>query len=258
MGVFGWIIVVCGIGWLISHGVKLRRQQEAEDRVFAGEHNGWDIYKSAYDRGVLALDHEGKRIAVGTVTNFIERPWSDISAVEVERNGQSLTQTNRGSQVMGAAVGAVLLGPLGLLMGGVTGSKRQQERVNELSLKILIDERTAPVHRIAFFRAKGSGVDARSSLLKEPAAKMEHFHALMANAIRQDNRAFAKQPMDAPIEDRSKSDQIAQLWELKQAGALTQEEFEAEKRFVLRGNSNTGTTTIGNQLGGSLSSDVTH
>lgn len=244
MSVFVWIIILGGIAWAVINGVKLKKQHDAEDATFAGEHSGWDIYKSAHDRGVIALDHANRRIAVGTVANHVERPWSDISAVEVEKNGQSVTQTNRGSQVMGAAVGAVLLGPLGLLMGGMSGSKRQKERVNELSLKVLIDDRTAPVHRITFFRMKGNGTDAQSRLLKAPASQMEHFHALLANAIRSDNREFAKQPIAPVLPDASNSDRIAKLWELKQAGALTAEEFESEKRAVLMGYSSHQTGAI--------------
>lgn len=234
MGFLIVIIVLVGCGFAIAQGIKLKKQHEAEDQTFAGEHAGWDIYKSAHDRGILALDHEGRRIAVGTVASHIERSWSDISAVEVEKNGQSIIQTNRGAQVMGAAVGAVLLGPLGLLVGSFSGSKRQKQRVNELSLKILIDDRRAPVHRITFFRMKGNGADAKSSMLKGPAARLEHFHALVANAIRSDDRNHFK-PIAPQIAVGSSGEQIAKLWELRQAGALTEDEFAAEKRAVLSG-----------------------
>lgn len=235
MGVLIGIIILGLFIWAGVHGHKLKKQQEAEDQTFAGEHCGWEIYQSACDRGVLALDYDAKRIAVGVINDFIERPWSDISAVEIEKNGQSLTQTNRGSQAMGAAVGAVLLGPVGLLMGGLTGSKRQKERINELSLKILIDDRTAPVHRIVFFRMKGNGIDAQSKVLKGPAAQLERVHALIANAIRQDARRFSS-PASAPsLGAPSNTDKLAKLWELKQAGALTDAEFASEKSALFGG-----------------------
>lgn len=198
-----------------------------------GEHRGWDIYTAPHDRGVIALNHETKRIVVGQVTNYIEHPWSDINAVEIERNGQSIQQTNRGSQVMGAAVGAMLLGPLGLLMGGMSGSKRQKERVNELSLKILIDDRSAPVHRIVFFRMKGSGVDASSILLKEPARKMEHFHALLSNAVRSDHRTTFAPQFRTPLIGESPEERIGKLWDLRQAGAITESEFTTQKLAIL-------------------------
>ena len=145
------VIAICVVGYGIVAGIKRRKQQEAEYRTFAGEHQGWDIYVSPHDRGVLALDHDDRRIAVGKVADFVEHPWSDISTVEIEKNGQSIVQTNRGAAVMGAAVGAVLLGPVGLLVGGLSASKRQKQRINELSLKLMIDNRTAPIHRVVFF-----------------------------------------------------------------------------------------------------------
>ncbi|HEX8534343.1 MAG TPA: hypothetical protein VF662_09255 [Allosphingosinicella sp.] len=234
-----WILIAIIIVGLLIYGVsaanKIKKQHEAENATFTGAHQGWEIYVSAFDRGVLALDHDRRRLAVGTVTNHVEVAWSAINSVEIEKNGQSIQQTNRGSQVMGAAVGAVLLGPLGLLVGGLTGSKRQRERVSDLSLKILIDERSEPVHRISFFRMAGNGVDSNSPLLKEPARRLEHFHALLANAIRSDHRAtFAPQFASADgVESR-----IGKLWELYQAGALTHEEFQAQKLMLL------GSTTM--------------
>ena len=72
-------------------------------------------------------------------------------AVEVCKNGTSLIKTNRGSQVAGAAIGAILLGPMGLLVGAVTGSKRKSEKINRLSLKIYVSDVLNPVREIVFY-----------------------------------------------------------------------------------------------------------
>jgi len=233
MSIFIVIVILCGVCFAIMQGVKLKAQQDAENNTFAGEHRGWDIYLAPYDRCVVALNHDSKQIVVGRVTDHRQLPFSQISAVEIERNGQSLTQTNRGSQVMGAAVGAVLLGPLGLLMGGLTGSKRNKQRVSELALKIIVDDPRAPVHRVVFFRMKGDGVDAKSGLLREPAKKLEHFHALISNAIRSDQRSAAQQSLAPSPVNESTENRIAKLWELKQAGALSAEEFTSRKLALL-------------------------
>lgn len=86
--------------------------------------------------------------------------FSGLVQVDVLRNGTSLQQTNRGSQIAGAAVGAVLLGPLGLLMGGVSGSKRNVEIVNQLSLKLYTNDIVSPVHEIIFFKGKAKPANA--------------------------------------------------------------------------------------------------
>lgn len=232
MGVLILIIVGILLVWGIQAAIKLRRQQEAENATFSGNHQGWDIYISPHDRGVLALQHESKRIVLGKATSYQEYPWLNITAVEIQKNGQSITQTNRGSQALGAAVGAVLLGPLGLLMGGLSGSKRNKERVNDLSIKVTVQDQNMPVHRIVFFKMAGNGTAAESFILKEPAKKLEHYHALISNALRdvQDNR-FVPQ-----IDSDDVSSRIAKLWELRQVGALTEQEFSDQKLSILAKN----------------------
>lgn len=232
MSVLIVLIVLGCFLYLVPGGIRSRLQHKTELRAFLGEYSGWDIYASAHDRGVVALNHERRLIVVGTVANYIERPWSDIAAVEVEKDGQSIIQTSRGAAV-GAAVGVALLGPLGLLM--LSTSKRKKERVNELALKILIDERTSPVHRIIFFRMKGNGAGAKDKLLQTPAQKLEHFQALISNAIRSDKRTYFKPVDNTKLPVENSEDRVAKLWELRQAGALTDQEFAAQKSAVLAG-----------------------
>jgi hypothetical protein len=67
-----------------------------------------------------------------------------------------MQKTNRGGQAVGAAVGAALLGPAGLLLGGLTGSKQNIEQVDKLSLKIYTNDLINPVHEIVFHNLSGS------------------------------------------------------------------------------------------------------
>lgn len=232
MGMLVGIIIVGLIIYGVVSGVKTANQHRMENETFTGKYRGWEIYISPHSRGVIALNHELKRLVVGTATSYRERSWSDLSSVEIQKNGQTLTQTNRGSQTMGAAVGAVLLGPVGLLLGGLSGSKRNSERVEELTLKVVVDDAKSPVHRVVFFKMAGNGVDANSSMLKEPAKRLEHFHALLSNAIRTEQRDFSQQTrLSAGYE--TSDIRLARLWELHQAGALTALEYSDQKQVIL-------------------------
>ena len=104
-----------------------------------------------FNRPSLSIDSDSKRFAV-IPANLPPKVYDfhQLIAVEVERDGQSVTKSNRGSQVAGAAVGAVLLGPAGLLVGGLTGSKRQEEKVKRLTLKLYTNDLVSPLVEVPF------------------------------------------------------------------------------------------------------------
>lgn len=234
MGVLIFIVIVGLVIWAVVAGVKAKKAKEAMRDSFLGSHAGWDAYVTPDLEQVIAIDHDGRRIAVGPLAQPIEVAWADVASCEVERNGQSITATNRGSQVMGAAVGGLLLGPAGLLLGGLTGSKRNEEKVSELSLKVMIDNRAAPLHRIIFVKLPGSGIKPDSALLKPIVERVEHFHALLSNAIRSEDRERLG-ASSQPALPQGPSDQIERLWALHQSGALTAEEYASAKGRLLAG-----------------------
>jgi len=121
--------------------------------------------------------------------------FNQLAGVEVERNGQSITKTNRGSQVAGAAIGAVLLGPAGLLLGGLSGSKTAVETIKKLSLKVYVSDFVQPVYEIIFYEQIGSKGAKESDLsmqMGELNAWYGRFHAILAtSASRQPNPVVA-------------------------------------------------------------------
>ena len=235
VGVFIFIVVVGLIIWAVMAASKAKAAKQALKDAFLGSHEGWDAYVTPDLEQVIAIDHDGRRVAVGSLADPIEVKWEDVASCEVERNGQSITATNRGSQVMGAAVGGLLLGPAGLLLGGLTGSKRNVEKVSELSLKVMIDHRAAPLHRIIFVKLPGDGIKPDSAMLKPIIQRLEHFHALLSNAIRSEDHARLSHRELAFIDHGSSEQRLAQLWELHQKGALTAEEYTVAKTRLLLG-----------------------
>ena len=226
------VLVLIGV-FVIPVVVQQQRAFEAEAKKFRDAFQGWDVYVSPFYHGVLATHIEKGRIVVGTTANYIERDISCLASVSVEKDGQGLTVTNRGSQVMGAAVGGILLGPMGLLVGGLSGSKSHKLRVNELTLKITIDDPDMPVHRVVFFQMPGAGIDAKDWRVKPAAEQLERNFALLSNAIRSQNRKPDLKDVGKgdvlSIEDR-----LEKLWRLKEAGAITAAEFDTQKAQLLQ------------------------
>lgn len=117
-----------------------------------------------------------------------------IRDANIEVDGINVTEThatsstNRGSQLVGGAVGAAALGPVGLLLGGLsassttTGRSVETRKIKSIKLVIRVSDRKAPVRTFAFHDA-GYAEGSEATVLKDQIKKAAHFHALLTNMI---------------------------------------------------------------------------
>ncbi len=224
----GWFLAIAAIAlfcWAMKAAMDQQKIRTDNENAFRDSRRGWDLYVSPHDAKVIGLNRDGGQIVLGTAARPVEYDTSRLVSVEIVKDGASISSTNRGSQVAGAALGAALLGPAGLLLGGLSGSKRSRATVHSLALKLIMDDRAQPVHTVEFFRSPNKhGTDAKSKLLIAPVELMDRYNALIVTAIR--NQVPHVAPMNS-------TDELARLWDLKVAGALTTEEFENRKLAVL-------------------------
>ena len=111
--VIGFIVLIVLVGIAVGAHRK-EAAEETRDRLnqFAG-FNCSDLYVSDHDASGIAVDAANKRLLVsGKSTPERVYDASQIMGVEIVKNGETVHTTNRGSQAVGVAVGAVLLGPL--------------------------------------------------------------------------------------------------------------------------------------------------
>lgn len=74
-------------------------------------------------------------------------------------------------------------------------------------------------------------MNIKGEIMKPYIEKSEKFHALLTNAMR---RGAAEKEIDIAKTSPTAAGQISDLWRLKEAGAISLEEFEQEKRKILR------------------------
>jgi hypothetical protein len=101
-------------------------------------------------KSAIAFDYTSQRIAIahgGKIISLIG--FRQIVSAE-SIDGASVASVNRGSQLAGAAIGGALLGPAGLLLGGLSGSSTSKQKMKRLALKIYTTDIQKPVVEAVF------------------------------------------------------------------------------------------------------------
>jgi hypothetical protein len=190
----------------------------------------------------IAIDESRKKVCLLVVpeAGVISRVFSykDLLSSEIHEDGIMLTKTNRMSQLGSALIGGLVFGPLGTVIGGVTGSTRATNKVRGLELRITVNDTQNPFHVIKF--NFGIAVSQQNMLYKESLEQAQHWHNLIAVLIRRadedDQPAILVNP---PVQEMprqlsgSLADELRKLADLRDAGVLTADEFVAQKMLLL-------------------------
>ncbi|MBD3822851.1 MAG: hypothetical protein IE914_11435 [Thiotrichales bacterium] len=206
------------------------------------------IHVSDSDDSFLVVDFSTERVVVGLrkVRGTIlaqEQPYrtemsfSGIIKAEILKDGTLVASTNRGSQALGAAIGAVAFGGAGAIIGALSGSSTSSSGVKRLSIQVTLDDTSKPVHEVTFYETKRKKGGKRGEVFFDQGAKrVVEFAAHIESAIRKASPGTSQtnHVSRGGSSEKSISDQIGELWRLKEVGALTQDEFEAEKAKIIK------------------------
>lgn len=189
--------------------------------------------RNGKSKAVMGFKKKSRQIMLGTTSTPVFIPYSDIIGCEIKTNGNSVTKTNRGSQAAGAAIGAVALGGVGLLLGGLSGSKTNRESLMKIEVVIQTLNEDFPSHTVTLFKAVDKkGLDPTSAkaegIAKEAAIWLGRFNQLIKLNDRAAMRDAAQSKQTAGIEE-----QLTKLWALVEAGGLTKQEYDEHKRKLL-------------------------
>lgn len=234
MGLFITLIVVAFVvllifGWM--HSSAIAEETANLDKSIREEFEPDELFISASDQSFIGIKFDSGQFIIGNTGFRKAYLFSEVVALEIVKDGASITSTNRGSQALGAAVGGIALGGVGLLAGALSGSKRTKERVKELALKITVEDHVSPMHRVTFLNWPGDkGLEASDSTVKTAADQLDRFHAHLTVGMRKaDRAASATHSLPAPADYVGS---VARLWDLHQAGALTLDEFQQQKALL--------------------------
>ena len=238
-------LVVIGVVVGIAQGQKVNALRADLEKEFPGA----KVHVSHNDSSFLVVDFSKDQLVVGLQKlrgtllaqeqpYRSEIPFSGIVKVEVLKDGTQVASTNRGSQALGAAVGAVAFGGVGAIIGGLSGSSTSSSGTKRLSIQITVDDASKPIHEVTFYETERKKGGKRGEMFFDQGAQqVAAFAAHVEAAMRKSNKEKyeVNQITNASKSEKSLADQIGELWQLKQAGALSQEEFETQKAKLING-----------------------
>lgn len=238
-----WFIVIAILLLLffvvVFYEVKSEERVAGIQKILKEEFRVDELYVSREDESFLGISFDRNTLVIGDPNFRKEYMFSEVASVDIIKNNTSVTSTNRGSQLLGAAVGGIALGGVGLLAGALTGSKRTKDRTNEIAIKIVVDDRVKPIHLIKLFNWHDkNGLEDDSDMLKPYIELADRFNAHLANGMRKaaqirEDQFRVSAPAAVPLlSSTTYAEQVKQLWELHKAGALSVEEFQQQKALL--------------------------
>lgn len=145
-----------------------------------------------------------------SVEEAVAIPLASVRSADIELDGVNVTNSkttttsNRGSQLAGGLVGGAILGPAGLIVGGLSGGSTSKAKAVETriikSVKVIVRvaDRVKPIHTFVFYDSGfGGGYEADSPLVAPEITKANHFHALLTQVIEDRVATRAVRPSEA-------------------------------------------------------------
>ena len=187
-----------------------------------------------YNDYVLITDDINEFIAIVTPTNIHVHHYSDIVSISYEENGSDVFNKSIG----GAVVGGLLLGGVGAIVGSNTAKATQNKEVRNMSIKILLrsTSNSTIVLKIyeGFLETKNYGDRIHYEKLMQEVSEIKDIFSIIIDIVDKKSYSSTTLPTAPPTSTISVADELEKLAKLKEAGILSEEEFNEQKVKLLK------------------------
>lgn len=114
--------------------------------------------------------------------------FSDILEVEIIENGNSVSKMSKTSVAGRAILGGILLGGVGAVIGGFTANRNNFEKMDKISLKLIVNNTKNPIFEIDFYNdITGKGLEKKNIDYVEFINKANYWYGLFKVIIKKDD-----------------------------------------------------------------------
>ncbi len=190
----------------------------------------------------LAIDNKKYKVCllVGKHPNVKSKifNYNDILECEILEDGESITKTARGSQLGGMLIGGLALGGIGAIIGGLSGSKTNIDKVKSIDLKIVVNDVNEPMFILNFLNVKNTldpndGYKNNHPTYTNAIKSARYWHSLLKVLIKKADEEDEKKENIQSTQNLSIADELKKLKLLLDDEILTKEEFEEQKAKLL-------------------------
>ncbi len=149
------LVVVATIVWAFMSAASSRdkvRTAQIELGALSGFKPDQAIIKAVKGPAAqgVAIDHSARKLCLIQGADKRVIPFADLVSVELVVDGDTVTKTARGGQLVGMAAGALLAGGVGAVVGGLSASTTSKRKVSDIALKLLVNDIERPTHVVQF------------------------------------------------------------------------------------------------------------
>lgn len=132
------------------------RTEDKIERMLSPKFNRSYKYVSPHGDAVI-FDIINKKIALYNQYGFTIFDYADLQEVSVQTNNAVTHSTKTGSLAARAVIGALVAGPAGAVIGGVTADRQEVSKVKSIMVQIVTKNTARSHNEIIFFRIDGPG-----------------------------------------------------------------------------------------------------
>lgn len=162
---FWWVILIFAVMMIfvyIGSSNKAKERKERQDAFIKEQENdGVNLSnKTNIENGIIAIDKNREKIVYindkGNALVKKEFSFSDIISCELIKDGETIYKKSATRTIGGAIVGGVISGGVGAIIGGLSGSSKEKEKINSIDIKITLRDIDNPNFMFKFFEYRGT------------------------------------------------------------------------------------------------------
>ena len=238
------VILLGAIVYGIYQGLSMRLTTKRNTDIFRRVINSLENFTTDFSyigkdgENALAIDLTNNKIALIEFSEENVYNYKDLLEVEILEDGLSITKTARGSQIAGALIGGLALGGVGAIIGGLSGSKHNIDKVSRLDLKLIVNNVETPLFLLNFLNTNYTNEYTKNDTEYINAMNsIQELHSrlsvLIKKADENDLLVDEKENQFEKNTNLSIADEIRKLKSLKDDGLINEDEYLTQKEKLL-------------------------